>query len=150
MLPRVVSGSRHPWRVIAAIEAGIAIVGLAIPFALPFIQAFYVAGAGPGYAGVLARAAVCAVALLPPTILMGATLPAIARWTRIHADGASAIGRFYMANIVGAATGTVLAGFFLLRVYDTMVATGVAIALNLAAAGLALALARRSAVPPMR
>ena len=48
-----------------------------------------------------------------------------------------------MANIVGAASGTVLAGFFLLRVYDTFVATGVAIALNLTATALALVLARR-------
>ena len=39
-----------------------------------------VAMVGYGYAGVLLRATACAVVLTPPTMLMGATLPAISRW----------------------------------------------------------------------
>jgi spermidine synthase len=148
LLPRVVSVVRHPWRVVAALEVAIAIVGLSMPFLLPIVRDGYLALVGSGYAGVLARAAVCAVALLPPTLLMGATLPAAARWTQTGANGAALIGRFYMANIAGGAFGTALAGFYLLRVFDTLVATTVAVALNLIAAALALVVARRHAYTP--
>ena len=42
------------------------------------------------------------------------------------------MGLLYMANLAGGATGTVLAGFYLLRVHDTVVATAVAVAINVA------------------
>lgn len=38
LLPRLVSASRHPLRVIAALELGIGAIGLAMPFAMPFVQ----------------------------------------------------------------------------------------------------------------
>ena len=38
-----------------------------------------------GLPGMLLRGLLCAVCLLPPTILMGASLPAIVRWIEIHA-----------------------------------------------------------------
>ena len=79
--------------------------------------------AGYGYASVLLRALVCALVLLPPTMLMGATLPAISRWPASSARRAHRrSGLLYMANIAGGAFGTVLAGFYLLRVYDTVIA----------------------------
>jgi spermidine synthase len=131
LLPRLVSPSRHPLRVVATLELGIAAIGLAMPFILPYVQNGYVAITGYGYSGVLLRAAVCALVLLPPTMLMGATLPAISRWTGISRDGGSTVGLLYMANIGGGAFGTALAGFYLLRVHDTVIATLVAVALNL-------------------
>ena len=45
----------------------------------------------------------------------------------------------YMANLAGGATGTVLAGFYLLRVYDTVVATAVAVVINVVDRGRAVA-----------
>ncbi len=90
LLPRIVSPARHPFRVIAVLEVAMAAIGLAMPLLLPAIQSGYLAMVGYGYAGVLARAVVCALALLPPTLLMGATLPAIARWTNRRSDGAAA------------------------------------------------------------
>lgn len=143
LLPRLVPPTYHPLRVVAALECGIGLIGLAIPFVLPYIQRGYVTVAGYGYTGVLERTAVCALALLPPTILMGATLPAISRWTEATRAGASTVGLLYMANIGGGALGTLAAGFYLLRVYDTFVATGVAAALNFLGATLALWLAAR-------
>jgi spermidine synthase len=131
LLPRLVSPSRHPLRVVAALELGIGAIGLAMPFVLPYVQHGYVAIIGYGYSGVLLRAAVCGLVLLPPTMLMGATLPAISRWTGVARDGASAVSLLYMANIGGGAFGTVLAGFYLLRVHDTIIATLVAVTLNL-------------------
>ena len=72
-----------------------------------------------GLAGILLRAASSArVCLLPPTLLMGATLPAIARWVETTPTGVSWLGFFYGGNIAGAVFGCLLAGFYLLRVYD--------------------------------
>ncbi len=142
LLPRLVSRARHPLRVLAGIEAGLAAIGLLMPWAIPLVQHGYVALAGYGYASVLLRAAVCALLLLPPTMLMGATLPAISRWTGDSREGTGLIGLLYMANIAGGAVGTVLAGFYLLRVYDTVVAGAVAVTFNLAGAAGASWLAR--------
>ncbi|MGH9384717.1 MAG: fused MFS/spermidine synthase, partial [Vicinamibacterales bacterium] len=148
LLPRLVGRDRHPLRVVAALEAGIGVLGILIPIALPFVRYTYVALAGYGYANVLLRGLVCAVVLLPPTVLMGATLPAIARWTSGLGAKASAIGFLYMANIAGAACGTVLAGFYLLRVFDTVIASGVAVVINATVALIAWALARATAHDP--
>ena len=62
---------------------------------------------------------------------MGATLPAISRWMETTRTGIAQVGFLYSANIIGAVIGTVLAGFYLLRVYDVFVATGVAVSINL-------------------
>ena len=148
LLPRLVSGARHPLRVLAGIEAGLAAIGLLMPWAIPLVQHGYVALAGYGHASVLLRATVCALLLLPPTMLMGATLPAISRWAGDSRDGSSLIGLLYMANIAGGAVGTVLAGFYLLRVYDTVVAGAVAVTFNLAGAAGASWLASRHAFVP--
>ena len=85
---------------------------------------------------------IAGLCLLPPTILMGATLPAIARWLETTPQGVSWLGFFYGGNIAGAVVGSLLAGFYLLRVHDTAVATYVAVGLNVAVALLGLAIAR--------
>ncbi|MDP2053461.1 MAG: SAM-dependent methyltransferase, partial [Acidobacteriota bacterium] len=113
-LPRLVPAAAHPLKVIAVLEAGIAVLGLLIPLVLPSVQQAYVAAVGYGYGGILLRALVCALILTPPTMLMGATLPVIAKWLETSGDGASRTGRIYTANIAGGAAGTVLAGFYLL------------------------------------
>ena len=133
--------------VVAALEAGIAILGLTIPIALPYIQEIYLTLAEPGANAVLLRALVCVIVLTPPTMLMGATLPAIARW-RFRDQEAESVGMLYMANLAGAATGTVLAGFYLLRVHDTVVATAVAVTLNTVVAAAFWLMAQPTADEP--
>jgi spermidine synthase len=54
---------------------------------------------------------------------MGATLPTVARWVETTPAGVSWLGYFYGGNIAGAVCGCLLAGFYLLRVYDTAAAT---------------------------
>src|SRR5690242_3132494 len=137
----------HPFRLVAALEAGIAFFGAAIPIALPFIQRAYLTIAEPGLMSVALRAMVCVIVLTPPTMLMGATLPAIARWWSRDHD-AKSVGLLYMANLIGATTGTVLAGFYLLRVFDTVTATSVAVVLNLAVAAGFYWFARNTAIAP--
>src|SRR5262249_12076214 len=51
-------------------------------------------------------------------------------------EGVSWMGTLYAANTVGAVTGCLLAGFFLLRIFDMATATFIAAAIN-AAVGLA-------------
>src|SRR5687767_8353465 len=79
-LPRLVSARRHPLRVYAWLELLIGLIGLAVLVMLPSIGRLYAAYAGHGMSAVLLRGLVAAVCLLPPTVLMGATLPAVARW----------------------------------------------------------------------
>ena len=63
-------------------------------------------------------------------MLMGATLPAMSRWVETTPEGVSWLGFFYGGNTGGAVIGSLLAGFYLLRVYDLATATYVAVALN--------------------
>src|SRR5258708_9477007 len=103
-----------------------------------------------GMPGILLRGAGAAICLLPPTVLMGASLPAIARWVRTTPRGVSWLGLLYGANIIGAVFGCLLAGFYLLRVHDMATATYAAFAINVTVALIALALAQRSEVGGQR
>ncbi len=138
---RRVPHRRHPLLIYAFLEVGIGIIGIAMLVFLPAVQYVYVSIFGYGLAGIMLRALVCLIVLLPPTILMGATLPAVARWMKSTRTGVSRLGFLYMANLAGAVAGTLLAGFYLLRVYDMLVATLFAVGLNVIVAIVAAALA---------
>jgi spermidine synthase len=144
LLPRVVSRWQHPLRVYAALELGIGALGLLILAAMPLVGGIYTAWAGTGLLGIFVRAVVAGVCLLPPTVLMGATLPAIARWVKATPEGVSWLGFFYGGNIAGGVLGCLLAGFYLLRVYDVTIATLVAFSLNATVALAAFLLAQRT------
>lgn len=127
LLPRLISARRHPLRVYAVLELGIAAIALLVLRGMPWIADTYTHMAGHGIA---ARALVGMICLLPPTLLMGATLPAIARWVESSPRGVSWMGFFYGGNIAGAVFGCLLAGFYLLRVHDMAYATYVAMIVN--------------------
>jgi len=139
LLARLVPPVRHPLRVYAALEAGIGVLGLLVLFGIPLVGRIYLAGPS----GLVARGLVAAVCLLPPTLLMGASLPAIARWAGTSTSGVSRMGFLYSANIAGAVAGCLIAGFYLLRVFDMAVATYAAVAINAAVALCAAILASR-------
>ncbi len=143
LLPRLISARHHPLRVYALLELGIGLIALFVLFGLPLVGGLYTANAGHGFIGLLLRGLVSTLFLLPPTLLMGATLPAISRWIETTPAGVSWLGLFYTANIGGAVFGCLLAGFYLLRVHDMAFATYVAVAINLAIAALGLTLAAR-------
>jgi spermidine synthase len=142
LLPRFASGARHPLKVYALLELGIAACGIVILVVMPLVGSVYFGAASSGVAGLVLRGLIAAVCLLPPTMLMGATLPAIARFVRSTPTGMSWLGFFYGGNIAGAVLGVVAAAFYLLRVFDVAVATYVAVAINVAVAVVALVVAR--------
>jgi spermidine synthase len=136
LLPRFVSATHHPLRVYAVLEAGIGVFGLLVLALVPLAGGAYIATAADGMMGVVLRAVVCGVCLIPPTLLMGA--PAGVSW----------LGFFYGSNIAGAVFGCLIAGFYLLRVHDMATATYVAVVINASVAAIGWMLARRAAHAP--
>ena len=142
LLSRFVSQNRHPLRVYAVLEIVIGLCGLLMLGAMPLVQFVYASVVGHGIPGLLLRGLFAAICLLPPTVMMGATLPAVSRWVEMSPRGVSWLGYLYGGNTLGAVFGCLLAGFYLLRVFDMHTATFVAVALNVAVAIGAFALAR--------
>src|SRR5262249_48289599 len=105
LFPRIVSRRLHPLRVYAVMELGIATIGLLLLFAMPLINGVYTAWAGSGFASMVLRSIIAGICLLPPTFLMGATLPAISRWVETTPRGISWLGFFYGGGNLRAALG---------------------------------------------
>ena len=141
---RIASRTQHPLRTYAVLETGIAIIGVLELLVIPLVGKLYSPAVGHGYAALLLRAVVAGICLLPPTVLMGATLPAVARWVESTPRGVSWLGFFYGGNIAGAVFGSVLAGFYLLKVHDSAYATYVAAIVNVLVAAMAWMLAART------
>src|SRR5262249_43821789 len=109
---------KSPARTYALLETGVAIFALATPSLFRAVDHGYVlayphvSGSGPGLLAV--RFALAAAALVAPTILMGASLPVLAR----AAEGGDEPGRpstaLYAVNTAGAVLGVALAGFVLI------------------------------------
>jgi spermidine synthase len=146
-LPRIAALRRyHPLRVFAAIELGIGLCGLLVWWGMPFADRFYLAFLEYGLPPILLRAMVASLCLLPPTILMGASLPAAARWIESSRRGISWMGLLYGANTVGAVFGSLLAGFYLLRAFDMAATTYTAAAINALVALAGFLVSRRAPV----
>jgi spermidine synthase len=144
LLPRLVPARQHPLRVYAALELGIGVLAVVILVGMPLVGGIYTAWAGEGVAGIVFRGVIAGICLLPPTILMGATLPAISRWVKATPDGVAWLGFFYGGNIAGGVIGCLVAGFYLLRMFNVATATAAAVALNLVVALIAYVLAGRT------
>src|SRR5579883_268234 len=139
LLGRFTDRAKHPLLLYAALEAGIALTGVAATIALGH--------AAEPFAAVQNRAGFVAWAIPfllvgTPAFLMGGTLPAAIRWQTGHGgEVAKTGGGAYAANTAGAIAGALLSSFFLipwLGVRGTSIAAAL---LNLIAAGLAAALA---------
>ena len=141
---RFVPPDRHPLRVYAMLEIGIGIFGVLMPLILPAARFVYVGLFGYGAMGIALRGVVAIVLLLPPTALMGATLPAVARRYSHGRTGMSNLAGLYAANTAGAVLGCLLSAFYLLAVWDVWVATGTAAVLNFGIGWFALRSARSS------
>ncbi|HVF59130.1 MAG TPA: fused MFS/spermidine synthase [Thermoanaerobaculia bacterium] len=84
--------------------------------------------------------------LAVPTILMGLSLPLLARGVVASSrEIAPLVGRLYAVNTLGAAAGAAVAGWFLLGTFGFAASVRIAAALNLTAAAAALLLWRGAA-----
>src|SRR5258705_4566449 len=147
-LARVISPREHPLKVYAYLELGIAVCGILLLFGMPLLGGLYFHWGGGGVTGILLRGVAASICLLPPTLAMGATLPAMSRWVESTPEGVSWLGFFYGGNIAGGVIGCLLAGLYLLRVHDSAVATFVAGGLQVNLARLSLVLAEST--PPTK
>jgi len=139
----------HPLKTYAMIELAIGVIGLAMPYLIGLVRTSYLAHAESARTAMLLRCLICALFLAPPTILMGATLPALSRWIKSNNRQAAAIGRLYAANIIGAVAGALGAAFLLLPALQIIGANRTAAALNLLVALIAWTI-RGDYTPPPR
>src|SRR5688572_5324006 len=150
MFGRIAQRVRRPMVTCALLEVGLALLVLATPLAFGVAENIYggIHRALPADSAALwaARAGLVALILLPPTFLMGGTLPLFGRQlVRDTKRIGDSVARLYALNTLGAAAGCTLAGFVLLPRLGMVGSLVVAATLNLIAAGL-MALAR---VPPV-
>jgi spermidine synthase len=131
---------RRGARAYALLELGIGVMGLlSIPLLHgldPVAGVLYRLLGGETGPFALARFLLLFVLLLPPTALMGATLPVLVGHFEYHGVG-PALARLYALNTAGAVLGSVLAGFVLMPGIGLTASTWVAAALNAGSAALA-------------
>src|SRR5436190_1966590 len=80
MFPKLVSRRIHPLLVYGTLELMIGVIGVLELWLVPHMGDLYTHFAQPGGYAIALRAVMAGICLLPPTILMRATLPAIARY----------------------------------------------------------------------
>ena len=145
----------------AVAEAAIGVLALAVPFGLSAGRALFAASgttlAWDSASYHLVSGVLVALTLLPCCTAMGATFPLA--MAAIGATHPNAVGRafsfLYLANVVGAACGTLASAFVLIELLGFRATMAIAVAVNVAIAVSALALGRRraptaaaQAVPP--
>lgn len=117
---RIADRVSRPLRLFAILEMTVAVVVLTTPVTFKLLHEVYRSAFGmlehnPGALTAI-RLALSLIALAPATILMGATLPTLTRaLARGTGEFASAFGRLYAANTIGAILGTIAAGFILIE-----------------------------------
>jgi spermidine synthase len=145
--PKVAAAGRHPLAVYAALEAGIAVCGAGLLWAAPTLGSLYAESLPAGYLGIVIRGLVAAICLLPPTVLMGATMPVLAGFVARTPAADARLGMLYAGNLAGAVCGCLVAAYGLLPRVDLFTAGSVAVAGNLAVAALAAVVARFTPAP---
>jgi spermidine synthase len=142
---------RGALRVYAMVEVAIAVLALLLPLELaairPLLASAYADG-NPGVMFPLLRLASSLFLFALPAAAMGATFPIASRWMVRGVARASADAAWlYSVNTIGAALGTVLAGFLLLPALGLRHTMHIAVALNLIAALVTLLIAARIETP---
>ena len=115
---RLLTGRQvSPLRIYGVLEIGIGLYALLVPTLLgalsPVYRVIWQAGASESFIMLsLAKFAGIALILLPPTVLMGASLPVLARQVADDPDRIGGkVGLLYAINTLGAVLGTFVAGF---------------------------------------
>ncbi|MFO0735778.1 MAG: fused MFS/spermidine synthase [Labilithrix sp.] len=141
---------RSALRAYAFCELGVGASCALSPVMVSLVRSAYVgiaSGSDPGRPWIVAmQVALGALVLLPPTVLMGMTLPILARhFEREDPTLGRSVALLYAANTGGAAAGALSAGYLLLPLLGVFGATLLGVAANLGVALGALRLAARPA-----
>jgi spermidine synthase len=143
---RFADRARRPALIYAVLELLIAATGLAASFVvIQGLSTYYVSfydtfGTHPS-AVLLLRIVFIVCCLLPPTVLMGATLPLLVSFVSRLGDSLQVgLAKLYTINTLGAVVGVLVAGLFLIGEFGERTSLIVAGSLNLLAALLAVAL----------
>jgi len=142
----------RPLAMYSALEGGIAISAAVTPLLLMIVRGVYVGLGGTRALGFVGgnvlRLLLAAVVFALPTVLMGGTLPAVARAVEDDEDrGRRALAVLYGANTLGAVTGCMASTFVLFETYGTRSTLWIACLINALVALSARALSRRVPAP---
>lgn len=124
-----------PLLVYALLEALIGTMGALSPHAFDLLDGGYIATyrmfLHSPFLLALSRVVGSSLFLLPPTILMGGTLPVLVRWWAGGRErGGRAVSSLYGANTFGATVGVALAGFLLIPLLGFLTTIFAAVVLN--------------------
>lgn len=150
---RWVDADGRPLRAYVGLELATGLYCLVLPFLIRGAGAGYVALAPwffeSGDLKILARLLLSALVVLPPAVLMGATLPILARHLVLAVDQVQRrVGQLYALNSLGALVGAGVAGFASLPWLGVAASLVLASLLNLIAAALVVPAARRERASP--
>ncbi|GAB4325860.1 MAG: fused MFS/spermidine synthase [Candidatus Zixiibacteriota bacterium] len=138
-------------RLYAGIEFGIAVLAVVVSaglYRLPTVYAELAQFIDGTLALTVVRLSLSFGSLLLPSFLIGATFPALCTAViRTRSGVPRHLGGLYGINTLGAAVGTVLAGFVLVEQLGNLSTVGVAAAINGGVGLIALLLSRRTAGP---
>lgn len=148
LMGRYADRVRRPLKLYALLELGVTISALAVPLLLVGADRVYrwvFVNLEPSpWLLLVMQSAVSTALLLVPTMLMGSTLPLLARYVTPLADRAGRlVGRLYAVNMFGAVAGCYLAGFYFIRIAGVMGSLYIAAAINLLVALGGWVLSRR-------
>jgi spermidine synthase len=148
---RLAGRLRRPLAACALLEGGIAAYAALLPSAvaaLPLASLPLREALGFTYGGwSLTQTGLACALLLPPTVLMGGTLPLLSQAAASgHTAAARIAGALYALNTCGAVVGALAAGYWLLPAAGNHGTAWIAAGVNLAAAVI-LMMAARSAPP---
>jgi hypothetical protein len=131
----------------AFLEAGIAASAAITPLLILLVRAIYIGVGGTRVFGATAgtgvRLLLAALVFAVPTVLMGGTLPAVARALESDEDrGRRDVALLYGVNTLGAVTGCMVSTFVLFETFGTRLTLWIACLINLLVAVIARSLAR--------
>ncbi|MHC4846494.1 MAG: fused MFS/spermidine synthase, partial [Planctomycetota bacterium] len=154
LLGRLADRSANPLRLYAKLEIGLGLAALLAHLLLHDISPVYVGvyelfGRSAAALGV-ARFVLAFVLVMAPTVLMGATLPVLARFVVRHRAAVGAgLSTLYSINTIGAVAGTLATGFFLIGAAGLNGSIVVAVLGNVAIGAIAWVLGGRAAALPV-
>jgi spermidine synthase len=146
---KAADNAKRPLMLYGVLELGVGLYALAFPTLLAALHSVYLSVVHDvsGFPKTVARLCCASLALLPPTVLMGGTLPAMTKHvSRTFADVRKDLSLLYATNSFGAAFGCLLSGVVMVPERGLLVTERTAAGLNVLLALAAVVLGWRANV----